>query len=130
LLKRGIIEAKKKPSAQNNQAIIKMLSTLAAHYISEGIKTSSEDCRRSNELLEEATEIINEAEKSSHSSLDMSLRKGNQNHISTQFLVVFLQVFYCWPKMSLSLLVSNSSIAWIVKVIVFQLYWVKPASFS
>lgn len=66
-----------------------MLSTLAAHYIYEGVKVASYDRRKSNEMLEEATEFINESEKYSHASLETGLRKGIQLFRLNFFLLFF-----------------------------------------
>lgn len=81
LLKKGISEAKYR-KIPPGVITSKLLSTLAAHYIAEGINCPVSDRKLSAEYLEEATSCLNEAEKPSANSEDFGLRKGNLFNMS------------------------------------------------
>ncbi len=92
LLKRGTYEAKRKPGLKSNLAIVRMLSTLAAYHISEGLKTCASGDTKGREFLEEATEIINDAEKvSSAFSPELSIRKGKHRLNGEVFLIFIIR---------------------------------------
>lgn len=75
LLKKGISEAKHRKNPCG-AVTSKLFSTLAAHYISEGINCPVGERKLSVEYLEEATSCLNEAEKRNSASEDFGVRKG------------------------------------------------------
>lgn len=86
LVKRGIDEGRRKNSQQVNLSISRLLSTLAAHYIHEGLQMATIDSTRSSRLLDEAAVCLNEAEaRVPATNADFCVRKGN---FPVKFIVV------------------------------------------
>lgn len=78
LVRRGIDEGRRKNNQQVNLALTRLMSTLAADYIHEGLKLSTIDPNRSARLLDEAAVCLNDAESHSPANnADFGVRKGN-----------------------------------------------------
>lgn len=78
MLQRGLAESKKRASSSEaSKAAARMYATLAAHHIHIALQ-NCDDKRRAQELFEEATICLNDAERRHASDDSIGIRKGKK----------------------------------------------------